>query len=51
VERLLRMVLDAGYQGAFDLEILGPRIEAEGYRAPITRSLERASEMLEGLGA
>ena len=51
VERLLRMLLDAGYPGAFDLEILGPRIEAEGYRAPITRSLERASEMLDRLGA
>jgi sugar phosphate isomerase/epimerase len=50
VERLLRMVLDAGYQGAFDLEILGPRIEEEGYRAPIARSLERASEMLDRLG-
>ena len=50
VERLLGMVLDAGYEGAFDLEILGPQIEAEGYRAPITRSLERASEMLDRLG-
>ncbi|HXY93608.1 MAG TPA: sugar phosphate isomerase/epimerase family protein [Acidimicrobiia bacterium] len=51
VERLMAMVLDAGYQGAFDLEILGPVIEAEGYRAPIARSLERASEMLDRLGA
>jgi sugar phosphate isomerase/epimerase len=51
VERLLGMLLDAGYQGPFDLEILGPRIEAEGYRAPIVRSIERASEMLERLGA
>ena len=50
VERLLGMVLDAGYQGAFDLEILGPSIEEEGYRAPIARSLERASEMLDRLG-
>ena len=31
VERLMGMVLDAGYEGAFDLEILGPRIEEEGY--------------------
>jgi hypothetical protein len=28
-------MLDAGYEGPFDLEILGPRIEEEGYRAPI----------------
>jgi sugar phosphate isomerase/epimerase len=51
VERLMRMVLDAGYEGPFDLEILGPTIEAEGYRAPIARSIERASEMLERLSA
>ena len=51
VERLMGMLLDAGYEGAFDLEILGPQIEAEGYRSPIARSLERASEMLDRLGA
>jgi sugar phosphate isomerase/epimerase len=50
VERLLAMVLDAGYDGAFELELLGPQIASEGYRAPILRSLERASEMLERLG-
>jgi sugar phosphate isomerase/epimerase len=50
VERLMGMVLDAGFEGAFDLEILGPRIVEEGYRAPIARSLERASEILDRLG-
>ena len=43
--------VSAGYAGAFDLEILGPTIEEEGYRAPIARSLERATEMLDRLGA
>jgi len=51
VERLLALLLDAGYDGVFELEILGPTIEAEGYRAPIVRSLERVSEMLDRLGA
>jgi sugar phosphate isomerase/epimerase len=51
VERLLRMLLDAGYEGVFELEILGPRIEEEGYRTPIARSVERASEILARLGA
>jgi len=51
VERLLGLVLDAGYDGPFDIEILGPRIEAEGYRAPIARSVERVSGMLARLGA
>ncbi len=50
VERLLGILLDAGYEGPFDLEILGPRIEEEGYRAPIARSIERAGAMLERLG-
>jgi sugar phosphate isomerase/epimerase len=51
LERLLGMLLDAGYAGAFDLEIMGPRIEAEGYRSAIRRSVERASELLDRLGA
>ncbi len=51
LERLFGILLDAGYGGSFDLEILGPRIESEGYSAAIRRSVERASEMLEGLGA
>jgi sugar phosphate isomerase/epimerase len=51
LERLLALVLDAGYEGPFELEILGPAIEQEGYRAPILRSVERATEMLERLGA
>jgi hypothetical protein len=46
----MRLVLDAGYDGPFDLEILGPRIEEEGYRASIARSLQRAHEMLGRLG-
>lgn len=51
VERLMATLLDAGYAGPFDLEILGPEIEAEGYREPILRSVERATAILEGLGA
>jgi sugar phosphate isomerase/epimerase len=51
VERLLATLLDAGYGGVFDLEILGPRIEKEGYASAIRRSLERANEILDRLGA
>jgi sugar phosphate isomerase/epimerase len=51
VERLIGLMLEAGYSGPFDLEILGPRIEEAGYRASIASSLQRASEMLERLGA
>ena len=48
--RLLGHVLDAGYEGAFDLELLGPRIEAEGYPGAIRRSVEHVSELLDRLG-
>jgi sugar phosphate isomerase/epimerase len=51
VERLIGQMLDAGYPGPFDLEILGPRIEEAGYRVSIASSLERAGEMLDRLGA
>jgi sugar phosphate isomerase/epimerase len=49
VERLFAMVLDAGYEGPFDLEILGPKIEEDGYRESILRSVARATEILERL--
>jgi sugar phosphate isomerase/epimerase len=51
LERLLGIILDAGYEGMFDLELVGPKIEAEGYLSATRRSLERASEMLDRLGA
>jgi sugar phosphate isomerase/epimerase len=51
LERLLAIVLDAGYDGLFDLEIIGPRIEAEGHSSATCRSLERLTEMLDRLGA
>jgi sugar phosphate isomerase/epimerase len=49
VERLLQMLIDAGYTGAFDVEILGPKIEAEGYAHAIRRSMAYASEILDRL--
>lgn len=49
--RILDWVLSAGYAGAFDLELMGPRIEQEGRVAANRRSAERLSEMLHKLGA
>jgi sugar phosphate isomerase/epimerase len=51
LERLLAIVLDAGYEGAFDLEIMGPRIESEGYPSALRRSIERVGALLDRLGA
>lgn len=51
VERLLGDLLDAGYTGVFDLELVGPRIAAEGNRAATRRAAENLSEILVKLGA
>ena len=51
LERLLAIVLDAGFEGSFDLEVMGPRVEDEGYPSSVRRSVERASDLLTRLGA
>ena len=51
LERLLAMVLDAGFDGSFDLEVFGPRVEEEGYHSSVRRAVERASELLDRVGA
>jgi sugar phosphate isomerase/epimerase len=51
LERLLRTVVDAGFQGPFDLEVMGPVVEEEGYESSVRRCVERASELLERVGA
>jgi sugar phosphate isomerase/epimerase len=50
LRRILSEVLNAGYHGAFDLEILGPKIEDEGYASAVRRSLDRTSDLLAALG-
>lgn len=50
LRRLLSTVIEAGYQGPFDLEILGPRIEAETYPPALRRSLERIGDILADIG-
>ena len=51
LERLVGMVLDAGFEGSFDLEVMGPRVEEEGYHSSVRRAVERASELLDRVGA
>lgn len=51
LERILGQVLAAGYQGCFDLELIGPRIEEEGYRSACLRSIHRLADMLDSHGA
>jgi sugar phosphate isomerase/epimerase len=51
LERPLRALLDAGYAGRFDVELLGPRIDAEGPERALARGAQRLTQMLERLGA
>ena len=51
LERILGEVLAAGYSGCFDLELIGPRIDEEGYAASGVRAVAVLSEMLDRLGA
>ncbi len=51
LERLIGDLLDMGYQGVFDIELIGPRIEAEGPRMAAKRAAEHVSELLTRLGA
>jgi sugar phosphate isomerase/epimerase len=48
---MMEKLLGAGYQGAFDLEILGPHIEKEGYASAIGRGVEWMDTLLVRLGA
>ena len=50
LEWMLERLLDAGYMGDFDLELLGPAIEKEGYPSAIRRSVDWLSERLRSWG-
>ncbi len=45
LDRLLPAIVSAGFTGTFDLEIIGPRLQAEG----IERGLKRAAESIGAL--
>ena len=51
LKRIFDALLSAGYEGAFDLELIGPRIDAEGRREAVRRAGDRVGEMLTSLGA
>ncbi len=51
LEAILRDVLDLGYTGLFDLELVGQRIEAEGAEQACTRAAHTLSDILTRLGA
>ena len=46
LERILAALLNAGYAGDFDLEVIGPHIDAEGYESAVPRSLAAIDALL-----
>jgi sugar phosphate isomerase/epimerase len=46
LEWMLGQLLDAGYAGFFEIETLGPAIEAEGYESSISRSIDWLNQRL-----
>lgn len=51
LKRLLDWILSAGYTGAFDMELFGPRIETEGRLSAVRRSADNIGDILNSLGA
>jgi sugar phosphate isomerase/epimerase len=50
LRRLMEEVLATGYDGLFDLEVIGPAIDAEGYEPALRRGIPRASAFLSEMG-
>jgi sugar phosphate isomerase/epimerase len=51
IRPILRRLLDAGYPGVFELEVLGPRIEEEGYDSAVPRAVASLARMIEDAAA
>jgi sugar phosphate isomerase/epimerase len=49
LRRILARALATGYRGAFELEMVGPRIETEGYEGAIERGAAYLDQLLENL--
>lgn len=51
LRRIFDWALSAGYTGAFDLELIGPRIDAEGRLEATRRAARNVGDLLRSLGA
>jgi sugar phosphate isomerase/epimerase len=51
IKRILGWILQAGYQGKFDLELIGPRIDREGHVVAVDRAARYLGQVLTELGA
>ena len=51
IERILRTLVDAGYGGFFELELIGDAIVAEGYDTAVPRAVSALDVILDVIGA
>ena len=51
LKRILQWMLQAGYAGTFDIELVGPRIDAQGQLTAVRRAADNLGEILRSLGA
>ncbi|HEX5094607.1 MAG TPA: sugar phosphate isomerase/epimerase [Acidimicrobiia bacterium] len=51
LRRIVGALLDAGYEGAFDLELVGPHIDEEGYDSAVPRAVAAVDALLAELSA
>jgi sugar phosphate isomerase/epimerase len=47
LERLIAAILDTGFRGPFDIEVIGPRLTAEGEDAGLRRAMANLQGMIE----
>ena len=47
--RILGELERAGYAGAFDLELIGPKIDEEGYESAVPRAIAALADLLEAI--
>jgi sugar phosphate isomerase/epimerase len=50
LDRLLPAIVSAGFKGTFDLEIIGPRLQAEGIEIGLKRAAKTIGTLLERVG-
>jgi sugar phosphate isomerase/epimerase len=51
ITRILRHVIDAGYSGVFDLELIGAAITSEGYDTAVPRAVDALGTLLTDVDA
>jgi sugar phosphate isomerase/epimerase len=51
IERILEDILEVGYDGVFEVELMGPRILEEGYESAVPRAVSWLSDCLYRLNA